>query len=63
MDYAVHGISGIPIHSPGTPGQNTGVGSLSLFQRIFPTQGLNLGLPQCRWSLYQLSLKGSPFYT
>ena len=25
------------------PGQNTGVGSLSLLQGIFPTQGLNLG--------------------
>ena len=30
-----------------TPGQNTGVGSLSLLQRIFPTQGSNLGL--LRW--------------
>ena len=28
--------------------QNTGVGSLSLLQGIFPTQGLNLGLPHCR---------------
>ena len=26
------------------PGQNTGVGSLSLIQGIFPTQGLNPGL-------------------
>ena len=31
------------------PGQNTGVGSLSLLQVIFPTQGLNLGLPRCRF--------------
>ena len=31
-----------------SPGQNTGVGSLSLLQLIFPTQGLNLGLPHCR---------------
>ena len=37
------------------PGQNTGVGSLSLLQGIFPTQGSN-----CRWILYQLSHKGSP---
>ena len=29
-------------------GQNTGVGSFSLLQRIFPTQGLNSGLPHCR---------------
>ena len=41
-------------------GQNTGVGSLSLLQGIFPTQGLNPGLPHCRWILYQLSHKGSP---
>ena len=27
-----------------SPGQNTGVGSLSLLQGIFPTQGLNPGL-------------------
>ena len=39
--------------------QNTGVGSLSLLQGIFPTQGLNPGLPHCRWILYQLSHKGS----
>ena len=36
-------------------GQNTGMGSLSLLQRIFPTQGLNPGLPHCRQILYQLS--------
>ena len=29
--------------------KNTGVGSLSLLQRIFPTQGLNPGLPHCSW--------------
>ena len=28
-----------------SPGKNTGVGSQSLLQRIFPTQGLNPGLP------------------
>ena len=43
-----------------SPGQNTGVGSLSLLQRIFPTQGLNPGLLHCRLILYQLSHKGSP---
>ena len=40
-----------------SPGQNTGVGSLSLLQGIFPTQGLNPGLPHCRQILYQLSHK------
>ena len=42
-----------------SPGQNTGVGSLSLLQGIFPTQGLNPGLLHCRQILYQLSHKGS----
>ena len=41
-------------------GQNTGVGSLSLLQGIFPTQGSNPGLSHCRQILYQLSHKGSP---
>ena len=40
--------------------QNTGVGSLSLLQGIFPAQGSNPGLPHCRWILYQLSHKGIP---
>ena len=43
------------------PGQNTRVGSLSLLQGIFPTQGSNPGLLYCRWILYQLSHKGSPW--
>ena len=43
-----------------SPGQNTGVGSLSLLQRIFPNQGSSPGLPHCRWILYQLSHKRSP---
>ena len=49
------------LHSPwNSPGQNTGVGSLSLLQRIFPTQGWNPDLSHCRRILYQLSHKGSP---
>ena len=49
------------LYSPwNSPGQNTGVGSCSLLQGIFPTQGSNPGLPHCRWILYQLSHKGSP---
>jgi len=42
-----------------SPGQNTGVGSLSLLQGIFPTQGLNPGLPHCKQILYQLNNHGS----
>ena len=41
-------------------GLYTGVGSLSLLQGIFPTQGSNPGLQRCRRILYQLSYKGSP---
>ena len=43
-----------------SPGNNTGVHCHALFQGIFPTQGLNLGLPHCRQILYQLSHQGSP---
>ena len=45
---------------PNSPGQNTGVGSLSLLQGIFPAQGLNPCLPIYRWILYLLSHQGSP---
>ena len=49
------------LYSPrNSPGQNTGVGSLSLLQGIFPTQGSNPGLQHCRQILYQLSHKGRP---
>ena len=49
------------LYSPwNSPGQNTGVGSLSFLQGIFPTQGLNPDLPHCRRILYQLNHKGSP---
>ena len=40
--------------------KNTGVGSLSLLQGIFPTQELNWALLHCRRILYQLSYQGSP---
>ena len=43
--------------------RNTGVGSLSLLQWIFPIQVLNRGLLHCRWIFffffYQLSYQGS----
>ena len=49
------------LYSPwNSPGQNTGMGSRSLLQGIFPTQGSNPGLLQCRWIHYQLSHKGIP---
>ena len=50
-----------PVDSPwNSPGQNTGMSSLSLLLGIFPTQGSNPGLPHCRQILYQLSHKESP---
>ena len=51
----------VTLYSPwNSPGQNTVVGSPSLLQGIFPTQGSNPGLSHCRRILYQLSHKGSP---
>ena len=38
-----------------SPGQNTGVGSLSLLQGLFPTQEMNPGILHCRQIHYQLS--------
>ena len=52
-------VHSLPSEPPGKP-KNTGVGSLSLFQRIFLTQELNRGLLHCRQILYQLSYQGSP---
>ena len=43
--------------------KNTGVGSLSLLQRILPTQDLNRGFLHFRWILYQMSYQGSPMNT
>ena len=45
-----------------SPGQNTGVGGLSLFQGIFSTQRSNPGLLHCRQILYQLSHEASPLH-
>ena len=48
------------LYSPwNPPGQNTGVGGLSLLQQIFPTQESNQGLLHCRQILYQLSYVAS----
>ena len=46
--------------SMGFPRLESGVGCYFLLQRIFPTQGLNLGLLHCRWILYRPSYQGSP---
>ena len=46
------------LYSPwNSPVQNTGVGSLSFLQGIFPTQGLNPGLLHCR---RMVILQGKP---
>ena len=50
-DSSAHGDS---------PGKDTGVGSLSLFQRIFLTQESSQSLLSCRQILYHLSYWGSP---
>ena len=42
-----------------SPGKNTGVSSHSLLQGIFLTQGLNLGLLDCRQILYHLGIPGA----
>ena len=47
------------VQSTNSPGQNTGVSSLSLLQGIFPTQVSNPGLLQCRQILYQLRHEAS----
>ena len=49
---------GTSVHGD-SPGKNTGVGCHTLLQGIFPTQGLNPGLPQCRRILYHLSHQGN----
>ena len=50
-----------PMSPWNSPGQNTGVGSPSLLQWIFPTQESNRGLLHCRGILYQLSYERSLF--
>ena len=46
------------LYSPwNSPGQKTGVGSLSLLQGVLPTQGSNPGLLHCRWILYKPQTK------
>ena len=47
-------VDSLPAEPYGKP-KNTGLGSLSLLQWIFPTQESNRDLLHCRWILYQLS--------
>ena len=49
----------LPSEPPGKP-KYTGVGSCSLLQGTFPTQGSSPGIPNCRQILYHLSHQGSP---
>ena len=49
-------MDSLPADLQGKP-KNTGVGSLSLPQQIFPTQESNQDLLHCRRILYQLSYK------
>ena len=54
--FRLHGLQPTRLLCPwNSPGKNTGVGSHSLLQRIFPTQGSNPGLLRCRQILYHLS--------
>ena len=52
-------VGRLPVEPQGKP-KNTGVGSLSFLQQIFPTQESNWGLLHCRRILYQLNYEGSP---
>ena len=52
----------LPVEPPENS-KNTGVGSQSLLQLIFPTQESNQGLLYCRQILYRLSYQGSPTET
>ena len=45
-----------------SPNLNTGVSSLSLFQGIFPIQGLNSDLLHCRWILYHWATREGQEY-
>ena len=69
MNYERHSVvsncsNTVPtLYSPwNSPDQNTGVGSRSLLQGIFPTQGSNPGLLNYRWILYQLNHREAQEY-
>ena len=52
-------VDSLPAEPQGKP-KNTGVGSLSLLQQTFPTQGSNQDLLHCSQILYKLSYQESP---
>ena len=55
-----HGLQPTRLLCPwDSPGKDAGVGSCSLLQGIFLTQGLNPSRPHCRWILYHLGQQGN----
>ena len=52
-------LLGSSVHGD-SPGKNTGMSCHALLQQIFPIQGLNPGLPHCKWILYCLRHQESP---
>ena len=58
-DPMVCSLQGSSVHGDSL-GKKPGVGCCALFQGLFQTQGLNPGLPYCRWILYRLSHQGRP---
>ena len=57
--YGLYSLLGSSVHGD-SPGKNTGVGCHALLQGIFPTQGLNRGLPHHRQILHCLRHQGNP---
>ena len=56
-----HGLEPTRLLCPwDSPGKNTGVGFHALLQGIFPTQGLNTGLPHCRQIFLVSEAPGKP---
>ena len=61
QSYLTDSLGPLGLYSPwNSPGQNTGVCSLSFLQGIFPTQASKPGLPHYRWICYQVSHMRSP---
>ena len=56
-----HGLQPTRLFYPwDSPGKNSGVGSYSLLQGIFLTQGSNTDLLHCKQFVYHLRYQGSP---
>ena len=57
VTFTVH----VTLYSPwNSPGQNTGAGSLSLHQAIFPTQGIEPRSPTLQVDSLPAELQGKP---